>query len=52
MNPEGTLTCTACGMHWDVSEEDVDATLADALEHAARRHPAENPHHIIQGEAK
>lgn len=52
MNPIGILTCTVCGMSWEVSEEDIDSTLTDALGHAERRHPAENPYHIIQAGAK
>jgi hypothetical protein len=43
-----TLVCMACGNDWEVSPEDPDATLSDALEHAHRRHPAHDPIKLIQ----
>lgn len=47
MNPK-LLTCMICAMDWEVNPEDQDATLADALGHAVRRHPEEVPHRIIK----
>jgi hypothetical protein len=35
------LACTRCPTEWEVSQEDPDSTLSDALEHAQnhRRQP-------------
>jgi len=37
------LYCAACAASWVVSEEDPDATLSEALEHATAQHPGKDP---------
>jgi hypothetical protein len=36
------LACPRCSAEWEVSEEDPDSTLSDALNHAMR-HTEEEP---------
>jgi hypothetical protein len=44
---EEYLFCKQCPVEWDVSPEDPDSTLGDALGHVDRRHPESEPINTI-----
>jgi hypothetical protein len=48
--PDGSprlIACAKCPTEWEVSTEDPDSTLYDALQHAQRRHGNYSPGYIF-----
>lgn len=41
------LYCKVCPVEWDVSDEDPDAALSDAMNHIDRRHPMSDPVKVL-----